>query len=147
MAGRFADAEGVRVRFAPDLDENLVTSDEVARGFIAKVELIIRENGIEAPAEDEDLFFEPRIARELDLIRAGVSTVLWAVGYVHDFDWIHHNVVDEYGYPIQQQGVTDLPGLYFMGLHWMYKRKSGLIFGVGEDGQHVVEHIEQTARI
>ena len=41
----------------------------------------------------------------------------------------------------QQQGVTGQPGLYFLGLHFLHKRKSGLFLGVGEDAEHVAGHI------
>ena len=43
--------------------------------------------------------------------------------------------------PIQERGVSDYPGLYFCGLHWMYSLKSGLFFGVGEAAQHVTDHL------
>ena len=45
------------------------------------------------------------------------------------------------GYPVTDRGATDVPGLYFMGLNWMVKRKSGLLFGVGDDARHVAAHI------
>lgn len=47
------------------------------------------------------------------------------------------------GYPEQAQGVSAYPGLYFIGLQLMHTRKSGLIFGVGEDAQHVAASVAQ----
>ena len=44
-------------------------------------------------------------------------------------------------YPVTDRGATSVPGLYFMGLNWMVKRKSGLLYGVGDDAQHVAAHI------
>ncbi len=143
LAGHFAGAEATRVHFAGDLDENLARSDQGARDFLASVDAFIVERGIAAPRAEGDLFFESRPARVdgLDLAKGGVATVLWATGFALDFGWIELPAFDEFGYPIQRQGVTAFPGLYFVGLHLMYKRKSGLIFGVGEDAQNVVEHI------
>ena len=40
--------------------------------------------------------------------------------------------------------MTIIPGLYFMGLNWMYKRKSGIIFGVAEDAEYIVERVNTT---
>lgn len=39
------------------------------------------------------------------------------------------------------RGATSVPGPYFMGLNWMVKRKSGLLYGVGEDARHVADRI------
>jgi putative flavoprotein involved in K+ transport len=49
---------------------------------------------------------------------------------------------DDLGYPVQQRGITDQPGLYSVGLHRLHTIESGLLFGVGGDAAHVVEHIE-----
>ena len=51
-------------------------------------------------------------------------------------------ILDQDRYPIQKQGVTDIPGLYFLGLHFLYKRRSGLLWGVGEDAAHVAKAID-----
>jgi putative flavoprotein involved in K+ transport len=59
-----------------------------------------------------------------------------------DYSWIDLDLgLTPEGYPTQTQGVSEHPGLYFMGLQLMYKRKSGLIFGVGEDAEHITSHI------
>jgi putative flavoprotein involved in K+ transport len=50
-------------------------------------------------------------------------------------------VFDEFGRPIQQRGVTQWPGLYFLGLHWMHTFKSGLFSGFGDDAEYLAEHI------
>ena len=70
--------------------------------------------------------------------------MIWATGYAVDFGWIELPVFDEYGYPRQRRGVTPSPGLYFVGLPWMHTRRSGLIFGVGHDAEHIADHIATT---
>jgi cation diffusion facilitator CzcD-associated flavoprotein CzcO len=59
-----------------------------------------------------------------------------------DFSWVQFPIWDDFGYPVQQRRITDQPGLYFVGLHWLHTIKSGLLMGVGDDAAHVVEHIE-----
>jgi putative flavoprotein involved in K+ transport len=56
---------------------------------------------------------------------------------------VHLPVFDDYGYPIQQRGVTRFPGLYFLGMNFLYNRKSGILVGVGEDAAHIASDIEQ----
>ena len=79
--------------------------------------------------------------KSLNLRAEGVSAVVWATGFTYDFSWINYPVHDDAGYPVTDRGATIIPGLYFMGLNWMVKRKSGLIIGVGNDARHVANHI------
>lgn len=80
------------------------------------------------------------------LKEAGVGTVLWATGCAFDYGWVRFPVLDELGYPKQHQGVSDVPGLYFAGLHWLHKHKSGILCGVAEGAEHVARHIARGAK-
>ena len=82
----------------------------------------------------------PPILR-LDPAEHDITSVIWASGYTFDFSLIQLPVRDPDGYPIQTRGVTEFPGLYFLGMPWLHSRKSGLLYGVGEDAAHVVSHI------
>ena len=79
--------------------------------------------------------------RELDLAASGIRTIIWTIGYQFDFSMVKFPVFDEDGYPIQQRGETAQPGLFFVGLPWLYKQKSGLLAGVGEDAAHIASRI------
>jgi putative flavoprotein involved in K+ transport len=46
-------------------------------------------------------------------------------------------VLDRDGYPTQKRGVTAYEGLYFLGMRWLHKRKSGILFGVGDDAAYL----------
>jgi putative flavoprotein involved in K+ transport len=50
-------------------------------------------------------------------------------------------VFDERGHPSQRRGLTDRPGLYFLGLHWMHTFKSGLFSGVGNDAEYLADQM------
>ena len=78
---------------------------------------------------------------ELDVQSAGITSVIWATGYKFDFSLVKLPVVDDDGFPIQKRGVTDYPGLYFVGMPWLYKAQSGLLFGVGDDAAYIVSDI------
>jgi putative flavoprotein involved in K+ transport len=58
-----------------------------------------------------------------------------------DHGWIEGVEVDEHGWPVQVRGVASVAGLYFVGLHWLHKRKSALFVGVGEDAEYVVSQL------
>ncbi len=78
---------------------------------------------------------------DLDLNSAGISSVIWATGFKFDVDLVKFSAFDEDGYPLQKVGVTEFPGLYFIGLPFLFKLKSGLIAGVGDDAAHVAAHV------
>jgi putative flavoprotein involved in K+ transport len=85
--------------------------------------------------------FEGEEITELDLQAAGITTIIWAIGYEFDFSWVDLPILDSDGYPVQKRGVTDRPGLFFVGLPWLYKQKSGLLVGVGQDADYVASVI------
>jgi putative flavoprotein involved in K+ transport len=82
----------------------------------------------------------------LDLGREKVAAIVWGTGYDYDYDWLRVPVLDPRGQPLQQRGVTQLPGLYFLGLHWMHTFKSGLLAGVGSDAEYLAEHMDLMTR-
>ena len=59
--------------------------------------------------------------------------MIWATGYGVDFGWIDIPVLDARGEPVHRHGVTDVPGLYFLGLQWLSKMSSSFLSGVGDD--------------
>jgi putative flavoprotein involved in K+ transport len=90
-----------------------------------------------APDLHESLIRVVEIITELDLSAAGVSSVIWALGYGFDFSLVKLPVFDSDSYPIQERGVTAQPGLYFVGLNWLHSQKSGLLQGVGDDAAYI----------
>jgi putative flavoprotein involved in K+ transport len=80
----------------------------------------------------------------IDLKEAGIGTVIYGTGFHPDFRWIDMPVFDGRGYPRTRRGVTEIPGLHFLGLHWLHTMGSGLFYGVGRDAEHVVSHICRT---
>jgi putative flavoprotein involved in K+ transport len=82
---------------------------------------------------------------DLDLRAAGISSVIWATGFRYKFDWIEADIFEADGEPRHLRGITPAPGLYFLGLRWLYKFKSSFIHGVDEDAQYLAQHIAERA--
>jgi putative flavoprotein involved in K+ transport len=85
--------------------------------------------------------YDAEVLTELDVQAAGVTSVIWATGYKFDFGLVRLPILDGDGYPIQKRGITDYPGLYWVGLPWLHTAKSGLLFGVGDDAAAIVADI------
>ena len=71
-----------------------------------------------------------------------VANVIWCTGFRPDFSWIHLPVFDEAGDPKHVRGVVSSePGLYFVGLLFLYAAVSDVLPGVGRDAEHIAQHI------
>ncbi|MSO99460.1 MAG: FAD-dependent oxidoreductase [Acetobacteraceae bacterium] len=147
LLGRAEAARDGIMAFAPDLLENLAHGDAAFLGFMDFVDAHIARVGLDM-LEDPDArvmtaapasLAEPM--RRLDLRAAGIGTVIWATGYGFDFGWIDVPVLDVRGAPVHRGGVTDVPGLYFLGLPFLSQMSSSFLFGVGDDAARLADHI------
>lgn len=135
-------AEGV-LHFAADLEANLDDADDVYGRINRSIDQFIEKQGIDAPPGE--VYVAPwrpeQLDLTLDLVQAGISSVVWSVGFRSDFSWVKCPVVDERGHVRHERGRTEVPGLYFLGLPWLYSWGSGRFFGVGRDAEHLLEAI------
>jgi len=67
--------------------------------------------------------------------------VIWATGFRLDHSWIDVPVFDEQGRVVHRRGVTESPGLYFLGLSWLHTRGSALIGWVKDDAEHLAREL------
>ena len=110
--------------------------------YVSKTGLTVPEeafSGQEVAEPDEVL----RPILKIDLKAAGISSIVWATGFRSDFDWVKLAIFDDGGEPIHQRGVTGLPGIYFIGIKWLYKRKSHFMLKAGpaEDATYIADVI------
>ena len=101
---------------------------------------VIEETGMDATQDDrETVDFEPPDVLELDLAAEGISSILWTSGYRLDLGWIDLPIIDEIGVPRHVRGVSEVPGLTFLGLPWQYHQGSHAFFGVARDAEYLAE--------
>ena len=103
----------------------------------------VRRHGVEVKprvvsASERTVTFED--GSELD-----VDAVIWATGYHSDYSWIDVPVFDRDGRVLHRRGVTDHPGLFFLGLTWQHTRGSALIGWVKDDAEFISERIAANA--
>jgi putative flavoprotein involved in K+ transport len=72
-----------------------------------------------------------------------VEAVIWATGYRSDYSWIKLPILGEDGRVRHRRGVTDVPGIYFLGLTWQHTRGSALIGFIKDDAEFIAEKIAQ----
>jgi putative flavoprotein involved in K+ transport len=147
LLGRIEAAREGAIDIAPDLAESLANGDAIYSTFLDMVDAHVERHGLNMPEDpdaratlpDARCLTEP--LRRLDLSAAGVGAVIWATGYGVDFGWINVAALDARGEPIHRGGITDMPGLYFLGLQWLSKMSSSFLSGVGDDAAVLADHI------
>jgi len=148
LLGRVLDADGHVLKIDRGVRDCIRFADEKSRAFKAAMDAHIDRSAVEteAPRPDPgepplpDLKGSDEIA-SLDLRRAGVSCVIWCAGFDADWSWGQVDVFDQGGRPRHSGGITEYPGLYFLGMPWLSARKSGILLGVSDDAARIVQHI------
>jgi putative flavoprotein involved in K+ transport len=144
LVGRYIGAEDSKVNFADDVGASVDFGDARLADLMKFVEASCGANGTTPPTLQMPPPFRPKTRTELDVAQDAIGTVIWTSGYRPDYGWVKLPVFDGMGFPIQTDGRTTVPGLYFMGVHWMRKNKSSILYGVGEDAQVVARQIVET---
>jgi putative flavoprotein involved in K+ transport len=144
LLGHIHDARKGRLIIEPDMKEMLAKVDQFELDALKMVDAFISRTGFNVPSERipqlHDGYGQEQIDT-LNLAAAGIMVVIWATGYSFDFSLAKLPVTDGDGYPIQKRGVTEFDGLYFLGMPWLHSRKSGILFGVGDDASYLAAHI------
>src|SRR5690242_11546369 len=148
VVGRILGTSGDTIGIEADANQILDEADQAYEGFLTAARDFA---SVAVPGDLAEEQFTPAStlpatideATSLDLVRKNIRTIVWATGYVYDYGWLTLPVLDEFGRPAQERGVTRIPGLYFLGLHWMHTFKSGLLAGVGCDAQYLADHMSQ----
>ena len=147
LVGLTAGYENGILRFAPDLGDNIRRGDANYLSVLREADAYADRNGLDLPPEPEahEIGPDPECMTnpilELDLKKAGITTILWATGYALDFGWLKVDAFDENGRPKHQRGVSAERGIYFLGLPWLSRRGSSFIWGVWHDARFIADQI------
>ncbi|WP_369790006.1 flavin-containing monooxygenase [Rouxiella sp. WC2420] len=147
LVGLTKDFQNDVVTFQSDLSDNVNRGDENYLSLLDAADAYIARNGLELPEEPEARHFiaDPACMThptlQLDLVAAGVTSIIWATGYVADYSWLKVNAFDENNKPKHQRGVSSEAGVYFLGLPWLSRRGSTFIWGVWHDAKFIADQI------
>ncbi|WP_077605150.1 flavin-containing monooxygenase [Oceanobacillus sojae] len=86
--------------------------------------------------KDDNAYFNNGISKQ-------VQNVIWTTGYRNDYSWIQiDGILNGHGELLHHFGVTNVAGLYFIGLSWQSRRSSALIYGVSDDANYIAKKIQ-----
>jgi putative flavoprotein involved in K+ transport len=147
LLGRLQSVGGGRARFAGDLGDSVAFGDARYAQLRKMVQETCARKGVTLPDMSDPEPFDASAPDSLPLARLGA--VIFTSGFRSDFtSWVHiPGAFDAMGFPVEQDGASLVaPGLYFCGVHFMRKRKSSLLIGVGEDAAIVTGAIAARAQ-
>jgi putative flavoprotein involved in K+ transport len=147
LVGRADGFDSGTLTFADDLAANLAAGDTNYLSILDEADAYVTRNGLDMPPEPEARVIgdDPECVRypleRLHLRTAGVNSIIWATGFRFDFGWLKVDTFDETGRPRHFRGVSEEPGLYFVGLPWQSRRASSFIYGVWFDAKFIADQI------
>jgi putative flavoprotein involved in K+ transport len=147
LLGRVRGFSDGKLQISADLENTLAQGDVWFASLIKRMDDYAQKNGMlpskdtttQAPVPHLPLWSES--ITELDPRNAGITSVVWCSGFRYDFGWVKLPILNDAGEPLHVRGVTQYPGLYFLGLRRTYALSSALLAGVGNDAAFIAEHI------
>jgi putative flavoprotein involved in K+ transport len=141
-----SNGDGV-LTFAPDIAANIAKGDADYLAVLDEADAYIARTGMDLPPEPAARVILPDPAcvtdpiRALNLKEAGITTIIWATGFALDYSWLKFDVLGADGKPKHSRGISEVPGLYFVGLPWLSRRGSSFIWGVWHDARFIADQI------
>jgi putative flavoprotein involved in K+ transport len=145
LVGRLAGMNDGKAQFSGSLRNFCALSDLKMNRLLNTIDEWASENGLDDEVEPPHRLPPTEVEESpplvLDLMAAGVRTIIWATGYRPDLSWLHVPVLDRKGQIRHDGGVVEAPGLYLMGIQFLRRRKSALIDGAGDDARDLSGHL------
>jgi putative flavoprotein involved in K+ transport len=143
--GRLVGMNGSKALFSGSLRNQCALSDLKINRLLNRIDEWVTNNGLDREVESPSRLPPTRVQAEpplqLDLVRSGIRSIVWATGYRPDYSWLHVAIFDRKGRIRHDGGVVAAPGMYVMGLQFLRRRKSALIDGAGADARDLSDHL------
>lgn len=148
LLGHFTGIADGRLTFKDDVCDNIRLGDEASAKTRRHIDDHIARHLIDAPLaiDDPAETVAPRLPTppilSLDPAEHDLTIVIWCTGFEGDYSFVQvPGILNARGQPLEHEGLTEAPGIYFAGVDFSSTRKSGLIMGITEEAQRLVGHI------
>jgi putative flavoprotein involved in K+ transport len=145
LTGRLRAVEDGVAEFADDLRDTVDAADQRLRRVLRDIDEYAAGGAGRAapPAAPPPVIAVPATPSRVDLRRAGIAAIVWATGYRPAYPWLAVPALDHDGRLRHRRGVTDVPGLYAIGLRFQSRRNSTFIDGSRHDAAYLADHITE----
>jgi putative flavoprotein involved in K+ transport len=148
LLGKMKNASSYTIELLPNAAMHIQFADAFSQRVKGMIDEFIQVTNMNAPQPQPDEADVPDVnaasaasITSLDLREQNITTIIWATGFHSNYDYLKIPVLDEAGNPVHQHGISNEAGLYFLGLHWLRFRKSGIILGAQEDAEFIVNKV------
>jgi len=126
-----------------DVKEKLDQADQSYLGICKRIDDYIADHNIDAPEEvPYTPCWEPEpMPLELNYEESNITSIIWCIGFKPNFHYLKFDLFNERGIPHHERGVTEIPGLYILGLPWLHTWGSSRFSGIAEDAEFIANHI------
>ena len=148
LVGRIVGVHEGTVQFSGSLANTCALADLKMNRLLSAIDDWVKSNGLidelaVPPYRPAPTDIGPDTELSVNLMAAGIGSVIWATGYRPDYSWLDVPVLDRKGRIQHDGGVVAAPGMYVMGLPFMRRRKSSFIDGAGDDAADLAAHLNQ----
>ncbi len=150
ILGKVENADSDTVYLQPNAAEHVLFADAFSAKLKSAVDDYIGQQNLAAPSPEEDPNDLPDAAAScvcavttLSLKANNITSVIWATGFVSDFSYLKLPVFNEDKTLRHHNGISEVDGLYFIGLPWLRRRASGVIWGIQDDASAIAKRILQ----
>jgi putative flavoprotein involved in K+ transport len=148
ILGKTEDADGYAIMLQSNAAASIRFADEFSKKIKLMIDDYIQKSQLYAPPPEEDPDDYPDEAASfasdltyLNFKENNITSIIWATGFVGDFSYLKLPVFNDNGTLRQNNGISEIDGLYFLGMPWLRKRKSGIILGIEEDALFIANQI------
>ncbi len=148
ILGKIENADSDTVYLKPDAAGNVRFADESSAKMKKMIDEFILESGLSAPMPEDDPEDYPDETAScisdlasLSLCGNNITSIIWTTGFTGDFSYLKFPVFNGSGTVKHNNGISEIPGVYFLGFPWLRKRKSGIIPGIREDAQYIADKL------
>jgi putative flavoprotein involved in K+ transport len=143
LVGRLRALDRTTAGFADDLPATVGVAQQRLNRLLAEIDAYAAgmPGPAAAPPDPPPVITMPAGPSRLDLRRAGISAVVWATGYRPRYPWLNVPVLGADGRIRHRRGVTEVPGLYAIGLRFQYRRSSTFVDGARHDAGYLADQI------
>lgn len=152
ILGKADDADSDTIFLQPNAAQHVKYADEFSLKIKTMIDDFIQKSNLDAPSPeiDPDDIPDENASCASDITRFGlgennITSIIWTTGFTADFSYLKLPVLNEANTPIYRNGLSDVKGLYFIGLPWLRKRKSAIIPGISDDAEFIVSQLIESA--
>jgi putative flavoprotein involved in K+ transport len=143
LVGRLLSLDRTTARYADDMGETVGSAQQRLNRLLAEIDEYAAAvpGAATGPPDPPPAITVPPAVSTMDLRHAGITSVVWATGYRPQYPWLNVPVLDADGRIRHRRGVTEVPGLYAIGLRFQHRRSSTFIDGARHDAVYLADTI------